>query len=153
MKHRHETEQWRLGKEPKGVTYIGKVIREVMGSVQSYDTQVRVTMVTGVRHNEQPGELEAGEGAHVTISNFTHIIQILTVSTWSVAASNNNLFRRGRLTCSHITSTEFNMRPSKLYRNVVLNIDRNTIPIGISVFSVDGTTGIIQRYYLCEIQR
>ena len=26
------------------------------------------TMVTGVRHNEQPGDLEAGEGAHVTVS-------------------------------------------------------------------------------------
>ena len=25
-----------------------------------------LTMVTGVRHNEQPGDLEAGEGAHVT---------------------------------------------------------------------------------------
>ena len=48
------------------MTYIGKVIREVMESVESDDTQVRVTMVTGVRHNEQPGNLEAGEGAHVT---------------------------------------------------------------------------------------
>ena len=28
--------------------------------------RVRVTMVTGVRHNEQPGDLEAKEGAHVT---------------------------------------------------------------------------------------
>ena len=28
--------------------------------------QVRVTMVTDVRHNEQPGDLEAGEGAQVT---------------------------------------------------------------------------------------
>ena len=27
---------------------------------------MRVTMVTGVRHNEQPGVLEAGEGARVT---------------------------------------------------------------------------------------
>ena len=27
---------------------------------------MRVTMVTGVHHNEQPGDLEAGEGAHVT---------------------------------------------------------------------------------------
>ena len=27
---------------------------------------MRVTMVTGVRHNEQPGDLETGEGAHVT---------------------------------------------------------------------------------------
>ena len=24
-------------------------------------------MVTGVRHNEQPGDLEAGEGAHGTV--------------------------------------------------------------------------------------
>ena len=30
-----------------------------------------VTMVTGVRHNEQPGDLEAGEGAHMThLSSF-----------------------------------------------------------------------------------
>ena len=34
---------------------------------ESDDAQVRVTMVTGVRHNEQPGDLEAGEGAHVTV--------------------------------------------------------------------------------------
>jgi hypothetical protein len=27
-------------------------------------------MVTGVRHNEQPGDLEAGEGAHVTGGDF-----------------------------------------------------------------------------------
>ena len=27
----------------------------------------RVTTVTGVRPNEQPGDLEAGEGAHVTV--------------------------------------------------------------------------------------
>ena len=29
---------------------------------------MRVTMVTGVRHNEHPGDLETGEGAHVTIT-------------------------------------------------------------------------------------
>ena len=28
---------------------------------------MRVTMVTGVRHKEQPGDLEAREGAHMTI--------------------------------------------------------------------------------------
>jgi hypothetical protein len=28
---------------------------------------VRITMVTGVHHNEQPGDLEAGEGAHETV--------------------------------------------------------------------------------------
>ena len=28
---------------------------------------MRVTLVTGVRHNEQPGDLEAEEGAHVTL--------------------------------------------------------------------------------------
>ena len=28
---------------------------------------MRITMVTGVRHNEQPGDLEAGEGAHMTV--------------------------------------------------------------------------------------
>ena len=27
---------------------------------------IHITMVTGVRHNEQPGDLEAGHGAHVT---------------------------------------------------------------------------------------
>ena len=27
---------------------------------------MRVTIVTGVCHNEQPGDLEAGEGAHMT---------------------------------------------------------------------------------------
>ena len=26
-----------------------------------------VTMVTGMHHNEQPGDLEAGEGAHMTV--------------------------------------------------------------------------------------
>ena len=30
---------------------------------------MRVTMVTGVRHNEQPGDLEAREGAHVTVGS------------------------------------------------------------------------------------
>jgi hypothetical protein len=29
---------------------------------------VRVTMVTGVRHNVQPGDLEAGEGADVILT-------------------------------------------------------------------------------------
>ena len=38
------------------------------GSEESDDAQVRVTMVTGVRRNEQPGDLEAGEGARVTIT-------------------------------------------------------------------------------------
>ena len=51
------------------MTYIGKVIREVMGPGESDDVQVRVTMMTGVRHNEQPGDLEAGEGAHVTTAD------------------------------------------------------------------------------------
>ena len=36
---------------------------------------MRVTMVTGVLHNEQPGDLEAGEGgAHVTVLVFTSTI-------------------------------------------------------------------------------
>ena len=30
---------------------------------------MRVTMVTVVHHNEQPGDLKAGEGAHVTLSS------------------------------------------------------------------------------------
>jgi hypothetical protein len=38
-----------------------------------------VTMVTGVRHYEQPGDLEAGEGAHVT--NMNMINQQLISST------------------------------------------------------------------------
>ena len=29
---------------------------------------MRVPLVTGVRPNEQPGDLEAGEGAHVTVA-------------------------------------------------------------------------------------
>ena len=29
-----------------------------------------VTLVTGVRHKEQPGDLEAGEGAHVTVVSY-----------------------------------------------------------------------------------
>ena len=29
---------------------------------------MRITLVTGVLPNEQPGDLEAGEGAHVTIA-------------------------------------------------------------------------------------
>ena len=33
----------------------------------SDDAQMRVTMVTGVRHNEQPGDLEAEEGAQVRV--------------------------------------------------------------------------------------
>ena len=35
----------------------------------SDDAQVCVTMVTGVLHNKQPGDLEAGERAHVTRTN------------------------------------------------------------------------------------
>jgi hypothetical protein len=30
--HRHKTERVTMGKEPKGVTYIGQVIKEVMES-------------------------------------------------------------------------------------------------------------------------
>ena len=40
-----------------------------MSPGESDDGQVRVTMVTGVHLNEQPGDLEAGEGAHVTPIN------------------------------------------------------------------------------------
>ena len=36
------------------------------GNQGSDGVQVRVTMVTSVHHNEQPGDLEAGEGAHLT---------------------------------------------------------------------------------------
>ena len=35
----------------------------------SDDAQGRVTMVTGVHHHKQPGDLKAGEGAHVTCSD------------------------------------------------------------------------------------
>ena len=43
----------------------------------------RVTMVTGVRHNKQPGDLEAGEGPHVTVCpNYS-----LKPSLWPVRAS------------------------------------------------------------------
>ena len=45
------------------MTYKGQVIKEVM---ESRCVSMRVTLVTGVRPNEQPGDLEAGEGAHVT---------------------------------------------------------------------------------------
>ena len=35
---------------------------------------MHVTMMTGVRHNEQPGDLEAGEGAHVTAMDIDYCI-------------------------------------------------------------------------------
>jgi hypothetical protein len=41
--------------------------------------QVRATMVTGVRHNEQPGDLEAGEGAHVTM-NLLYVDQSVLIT-------------------------------------------------------------------------
>ena len=67
QKHKQHTdmkqELWRLGKKPKGETYKGQVIKEVM----SPGVIMCVTLVTGVRPNEQPGYLEAGEEAHVTI--------------------------------------------------------------------------------------
>ena len=37
---------------------------------------VRVTMVTGVCHNEQPGDLEAEEGAHMTKMHPTSCIYV-----------------------------------------------------------------------------
>ena len=54
--------QWCRGKKPKGVTDIRQVIKEVMES-----RWVCVTMVAGVRYNEQPGDLEAGERSYVTV--------------------------------------------------------------------------------------
>ena len=48
---------------------------------ESDDAQVRVTMVTGVCHNEQHGDLEAGEGAHVTI-----LLQTNSPSLYSVTS-------------------------------------------------------------------
>ena len=47
------------------MTYIGKVINQGSDGVQ-VSLMVRVMMVTGVCHNEQPGDLQAGVGAHVT---------------------------------------------------------------------------------------
>ena len=48
------------------MTYTGQVIKEVMES-RCHNALMHVTMVTGVHHNEQPGDLEAGEGAQVTV--------------------------------------------------------------------------------------
>ena len=56
--------QWRMGKDPQGVTYYRAGNQEADGVQVS--GIMRVPMVTGVRHNEQPGDLEAWEGAHVT---------------------------------------------------------------------------------------
>ena len=42
--------------------------------------QVSVTMVTGVGHNEHPGDLEAGEGAHVTPLSYIITDYFLTAS-------------------------------------------------------------------------
>jgi hypothetical protein len=64
-----EQEQWQLGKKPKGGTYKWQVIKEVTG-VQVI-VIMRLTLVTGVRRNEQPGDLEAGEEAQVTVSNLS----------------------------------------------------------------------------------
>lgn len=56
-------------------------------------------------------------------------------------------------------STVFNIILSlKLYRNVFLNIDRNTSPVNISFFRVDVINHVLlplyhQRYYLSEFQR
>ena len=50
------------------MTYIGQVIKEVMESrSECHNVLIPVTMVTGVRHNEQTGDLETGEGELVTI--------------------------------------------------------------------------------------
>ena len=57
----------RNNEDPKGVTHIGQVNQGSDGVQVSDDAQVRVTMMTGARHNEQPGDLEPGEGAHVTV--------------------------------------------------------------------------------------
>ena len=43
------------------MTYIGQVTKEVWSPDESDDAQMRVTMVTGVHHNKQSGDLEAGE--------------------------------------------------------------------------------------------
>ena len=59
-----EQKQKHLGKEPKGITYSEG---NQGGDGVQLSLKVRVTMVTGVRDNEQPGDLEAGEGAHVTV--------------------------------------------------------------------------------------
>ena len=42
---------------------------------------MQITLVTGVRPNEQPGDLEAGEGAHVTKilteSSIQHEVEVI----------------------------------------------------------------------------
>ena len=66
--HRQETETMTPGEGTKGSDICRAGNQGSDGVQVSDDTQVRVTMVTGVRHNEQPGDLEAGEGTHVTLS-------------------------------------------------------------------------------------
>ena len=56
------------GEGPKGSDIYREGNQGSDGVQVSLMTQVRVTMETGVRHNEQPGDLEFGEGADVTFS-------------------------------------------------------------------------------------
>jgi hypothetical protein len=63
--HDTETETMMPGEGTKGSDRYREGNQGSDGSPgESDDAQVHVTMVTGVHHNEQPGDLEAG--AHVT---------------------------------------------------------------------------------------
>ena len=66
--HRHETERMTPGEGTKGSDIYRAGNQGSDGVQVSDDAQVRVTMVSGVRHHVQPGDLEAGEGAHVTVT-------------------------------------------------------------------------------------
>ena len=63
--HRQETETMTPGEGVKGRD-IYRAGNQGSDGDQVSDAQVLVTMVTGVRHNEQHSNLEAGEGANVT---------------------------------------------------------------------------------------
>ena len=81
--HRQETETKTMttpGEGTKG-SDIYKAGNQGGDGVQvSVNALMCVTMVTGVRHNEQPGDLEAGGGANVTI-------RVVTCVKWDTSRS------------------------------------------------------------------
>uniref|UniRef100_A0A4W5NXR9 Heparan-sulfate 6-O-sulfotransferase n=1 Tax=Hucho hucho TaxID=62062 RepID=A0A4W5NXR9_9TELE len=60
-------------------------------------------MVTGVRHNEQPGDLEAGEGAHVTSSMFPSNLKVYYTDTKVTTCQYNSAWACVMLMCSQLS--------------------------------------------------
>jgi hypothetical protein len=80
--HRHDTgtETMTPGEGTKGSDIYREGNQGSDGVQVSLNDVVHVTMVTVVRHNEQPGDLEAGEGAHVTNAKVLFCYVVYTLS-------------------------------------------------------------------------